>query len=421
MRPKRSLGESLLAKVAIIVIMALLMSIPLSLIRTQVRERQDRHEESLHDITRNWGHCQTISGPEILLKIKQKNAKEEEIIETRKIAPESLAYEINSTSQELHRSIFTVPVYSADVRMTGSFLVDEDLSSIGRGKITFKVSDMKGILGKPTIKLGSKELQLQSEDGELVALASFAGMKAGDAVDMEINIQINGSEALYIRPIGNLTTVKMTSDYPNPSFAGDYLPKEREVRPDGFTAQWTVSQYTLTGLANNYFGVRLIEPVDEYRQTERAAKYGLLIIFLVFLAGFIVEIISKKSINILQYLVVGASLVLFYSLLLAFSEFIPFAFAYLTAAVMTTVALTAYFVGIMKDKWAWVLGVVVALMYGVIYILLHMETFAFLAGTLVLFFLLCVIMALTRNLHIDALEFGPGRNTPLEPGSGDNA
>ena len=153
--------------------------------------------------------------------------------------------------------------------------------------------------------------------------------------------------------------------------------------------------------SSNSFGVRLVKPVTQYRQTERATKYGLLIIFLVFIAGFVVEIISKKPINIIQYMVIGASLVLFYSLLLAFSDFLSFGLSYLIAAVMTTVALGAYFIGIVKNKWAHLLTGLVALAYGIIYILLQMETFAFLAGTLLLFIILCIVMFLTRNLKLD--------------------
>ncbi|MBP5796556.1 MAG: inner membrane CreD family protein [Bacteroidales bacterium] len=149
------------------------------------------------------------------------------------------------------------------------------------------------------------------------------------------------------------------------------------------------------------FGVNLVKPVTQYRQTERAAKYGILIVLLVFIAGFVVEIISKKPINLIQYMVIGASLVLFYTLLLAFSDFLAFWLAYLIAAVMTTGALGVYFAGIVKSKWAYLLTGLVALAYGVIYILLQMETFAFLAGSLLLFAILCVIMALTKKMHFD--------------------
>ena len=206
----------------------------------------------------------------------------------------------------------------------------------------------------------------------------------------------------------------MSSDYPSPSFGGDFLPVERDVREDGFTAKWLISQITMASPSANSFGVRLVKPVTQYRQTERATKYGLLIIFLVFIAGFVVEIISKKPINIIQYLIIGASLVLFYSLLLAFSDFLSFGISYLIASVMTTAALGGYFVGIVKNKWAYLLTGLVALAYGIIYVLLQMETFAFLAGTLLLFIILCIIMFLTRNLKIGDPRLVPAKEENAE-------
>ena len=145
----------------------------------------------------------------------------------------------------------------------------------------------------------------------------------------------------------------------------------------------------------------MIQPVTQYQQTERSAKYGLLIIFLVFIAGFILELVTKKDINLLQYIVIGCSLVLFYSLLLAFSEFMAFSWSYLIAAGMTVLALGGYFLGILKDKFAYILTALVALAYGISYILLQMDTYAYLAGTIVLFVLLTVVMYFTKDLRLD--------------------
>ena len=92
---------------------------------------------------------------------------------------------------------------------------------------------------------------------------------------------------------------------------------------------------------------------------------------------------------------------MFYSLLLAFSDFLTFGIAYLISAIMTIAALGGYFIGIVKNKWAYMLTGLVALFYGIIYVLLQMETFAFLAGTLLIFLILCVIMVLTRNIQLD--------------------
>lgn len=397
--------QNSLIKICIISVLAMLMLIPLNMIRKQVDERSFHHSQSLSDITKNWGTAQTFSGPWISYSytVEKVNDKEKET-ETIKagLYPDSLRYMVNAVSKELHRSIYDVSVYTADITINGNFVLDERLPGAGKADLILNMDDLKGIQGNPMFSIGGKELKIKSGENGIKGEVILDGKaKEGDILPFQIKMKINGAESIFFKPVGSLTEVEMTSDYPDPSFGGDFLPVEREVTEKGFSAKWSISQITMASPSANSFGVRLVKPVTQYRQTERATKYGLLIIFLVFIAGFVVEMVSKKQINIIQYLVVGASLVLFYSLLLAFSDFLSFGSAYLIAAVMTTAALGGYFIGIVKNKWAYMLTGLVALFYGIVYVLLQMETFAFLAGTLLLFLILCVIMVLTRNIHLD--------------------
>ena len=407
MEKNNTFWQNSLIKICIISVLALLMLIPLSMIRKQGNEREHNHSTAIGDITRNWGTAQTFTGPWISYKYQvDKNEKEKETVKVG-LYPDSLKYVVNTTSQELHRSIYDVSVYTADMNIQGSFVLDKRLPGIGTGLLVLNMDDLKGIQGNPVFTLCGKELKVKS--GEKGIQAEFTlpeDAKEGDALPFSVSMKLNGAESIFFKPVGSLTEVEMTSDYPDPSFGGDFLPVEREVRADGFMAKWIISQITMASPSSNSFGVRMVKPVTQYRQTERATKYGLLVIFLVFIAGFVVEMVSKKSINIIQYLVIGASLVLFYSLLLAFSDFLSFGIAYLIAAVMTTIALCCYFRGIVKNKWAYLLAGLVALSYGVIYVLLQMETYAFLAGTLVLFLILCIIMYLTRNIKLDDPRIG---------------
>lgn len=389
--------KNLLIKVSIIAALALAMLIPLAMVRQTVGERAVNHTDTLGDITRSWGSPQVFDGPR--LSYKYMDGKERE----NTIYPDSLGYTVKTVSQILHRSIYDVPVYTADVCITGTFVLDKTLPQVGKADMILGLQDLKGIQGHPTFTVGRTEGKVKSTDGGLkVEVILKENAEEGDVIPFTVTMKVNGSESLFFKPVGSLTEVEITSDCPCPSFGGDFLPVERVVREDGFTARWLISQITMASPSSNSFGVRLMKPVTQYRQTERATKYGLLVIFLVFVAGFVVEIISKKSINLIQYMVIGASLVLFYALLLAFSDFLAFGLSYLIAAVMTTAALGLYFIGIVKNKWAYFLTGLVALAYGVIYVLLQMETFAFLAGTLLLFLILCVIMSLTRNLKLDA-------------------
>ena len=414
MEKNNLLWKNLLIKISIVAVLALLMLIPLNMVRNQVNERSHNHTETIGDITKSWGTSQIFTGPWISYKYTVGNDKEKETVKAA-VFPDSLKYDVKTTTQVLHRSIYDVPVYTAELNITGSFILDDKLPGIGTADLILNMDDLKGIQGNPTFILGGKDLKVKSGDKGLkseITLDNAA--KEGDALPFRVVMKINGSESLFFKPVGSLTEVVMSSDYPSPSFGGDFLPVERDVREDGFTAKWLISQITMASPSANSFGVRLVKPVTQYRQTERATKYGMLIIFLVFIAGFVVEIISKKPINIIQYLIIGASLVLFYSLLLAFSDFLSFGVSYLIASVMTTAALGGYFVGIVKNKWAYLLTGLVALAYGIIYVLLQMETFAFLAGTLLLFIILCIIMFLTRNLKIGDPRLVPAKEENAE-------
>ena len=414
MEKNNLLWKNLLIKISIVAVLALLMLIPLNMVRNQVNERSHNHTETIGDITKSWGTSQIFTGPWISYKYTVGNEKEKETVKAA-VFPDNLKYDVKTTTQVLHRSIYDVPVYTAELTITGSFILDDKLPGIGTADLILNMDDLKGIQGNPTFILGGKDLKVKSGDKGLkseITLDNAA--KEGDALPFRVVMKINGSESLFFKPVGSLTEVVMSSDYPSPSFGGDFLPVERDVREDGFTAKWLISQITMASPSANSFGVRLVKPVTQYRQTERATKYGLLIIFLVFIAGFVVEIISKKPINIIQYLIIGASLVLFYSLLLAFSDFLSFGVSYLIASVMTTAALGGYFVGIVKNKWAYLLTGLVALAYGIIYVLLQMETFAFLAGTLLLFIILCIIMFLTRNLKIGDPRLVPAKEENAE-------
>ena len=200
----------------------------------------------------------------------------------------------------------------------------------------------------------------------------------------------------------------MKSDYPSPGFKGDYLPVERNVSDTGFDAKWIVTDLNTVSATGSYIDVELIVPASQYQQTERAMKYSFLIILLIFVAIYLVESITRCKVNIVQYIVTGLSLCLFYLLLLSISEYLTFGCSYMIATIMTTGSLGAYFYGFLKSKVALSFTGTVACLYGFIYILLQMETGALLAGTIALFIILCVIMYFTRLNDLFDRPSGPG-------------
>jgi len=271
------------------------------------------------------------------------------------------------------------------------------------------VTDLRGIEGDAGYSLGTRSGCFQEastltqgiqDKGILkeAVLLERGELDGKTAIPFRIVYKIRGSSELMVRPYGESTRVSMRADSPNPSFSGDFLPAERTVTEEGFSASWAVSKINRGDPDACSFGVKMLQDVTQYQQSMRSAKYGILVILLVFLAALAAELVTKRPINLVQYAVVGLSLVLFYALVLAFSEFMAFHWAYLLSALMTVAALTCYFRAILRNRAAYVLGALTAVAFFLSYILLQMKTYAFLSGTLLLFVLLGAVMYFTRNL-----------------------
>ena len=399
-------NKTLLLKIILMGILTLLMLIPLALVMKQVDERRHTLNESVDEVSSNWGRSQNLAGPVLSYSFYRtvKNRDGEPVEEEQKveICPETLRYDIETETTTLHRSLYDIPVYRARVRIDGSFPLPAEGSVPETVRLSLGVSDLRGLEGNLPFTLGSLSAAFtESENGRIfhdVPVARLVADAKDGLVPFTAEMTLKGSQYLQVKPYGALTEVSMRGDCPSPSFCGDFLPSEREVGDQGFSARWVVSKVNRDRPESTQFGVRMINGVSAYQQTTRSAKYGILIILLVFIAGLAVEWVTRKEINLVQYVVIGLSLVLFYALLLSFSEFMRFGTAYLLAAGLTVTALTGYFRGILRDRTGWLLGALVALMYLVNYVLLQMETYALLTGTLILFALLCGIMYFTRNL-----------------------
>jgi inner membrane protein len=143
-----------------------------------------------------------------------------------------------------------------------------------------------------------------------------------------------------------------------------------------------------------------VRTVDSYSKTNRVAKYAILIIALTFIVFYFSELIKGSKVNALQYVLVGLALVLFYTLLLSFSEHIGFNAAYAVAALMTIAMEFLYSKSVLGSaKLAAYVAGVLALLYSFIFVLIQLKDFALLAGSLGLFVILGVIMYISRQIR----------------------
>ncbi len=391
---KRASHISLL-KVCLIALISLLLLIPLLMVQGLIHDRKFTRTEVAREVAESYGESQYIGGP--VFTVTMEDEKGEHPYD-KDLFPSVLDYQAEVATDVLRRSIYDVIVYTSSIDIKGVQTVTADMLKAKSTTLSLRVEDFKGLSAMPQVTFGDNEYTFERKNNRLVAHVWLPeGVQEGGAVDFSLSLNVKGTGSLWFYPLGEQTTLTMHSAYPHPGFKGEFLPEMREVREDGFDATWSVLSMN-TNSDNDVMGVEFIQPANPYQQATRSAKYGMLIILLTFVASLFVEFLTRKEINVVQYGIVGLSLVLFYALLLSFSEFIAFGLAYVIAAVMTVSALTLYYRAILKDKSAWIFGGFVVAVYVVNYLLLQMENYSLLVGTLVLFVLLTVVMYLTTNM-----------------------
>ncbi|RZJ98214.1 MAG: cell envelope integrity protein CreD, partial [Flavobacterium sp.] len=212
-------------------------------------------------------------------------------------------------------------------------------------------------------------------------------------------------------PVGKTTTVNIDSDWESPSFEGSFAANtdSKTINKQGFHADWKVLHINrpfaqehlekMPNLNEFLFGVKLIETVDEYQQNERASKYGFLVIGLTFLIFFLIQSISKISIHIFQYSMIGLTLIMFYTLLISITEHSSFTLAYFIAAISVIVMIVLYSFSILKiKKFPLFIGASLTALYTFIFVIIQLENYALLVGSIGLFLILGAVMYFSRKI-----------------------
>lgn len=425
---------AVLLKIFFIGVMTLVMLIPTLFILNLIDERQQRRAEASGEVLKGWGGEQTLSGPVLvvpyLVENLLTNEKGEKTLQRELhfsyFLPERLDVESSLASQTLHRGIFRVPVYQGEMKVQGRF-AKPDLSAWGvpdekiyweRAFLTLGVSDLRGLRETPNVSWNGQAIPFEpgTKDGALFDSAIRAKLPpiAADArgFDFRMNLQMGGGRHLAFLPLGKDTNVKLSANWPHPSFTGNFLPVSRQVDAGGFKAEWKIPE-TARAIPQSWrdnppelylpsfaFGADFMMPVDIYQFTTRAAKYAMLFILLTFVAFFLFEVMSKLRIHPVQYLLVSAGLCLFYLLLLSLSEHIAFGWAYLAATAGTVGLITAYLTTVLQRKGrALLMATVLSGLYAYLFTLLRAEDYALLMGTGGLFLILAAVMFLTRRIN----------------------
>jgi len=416
----------LLIKGLLIGFLILLMLIPAALINNLVQERFKRQQEVIDDVSRSWAGAQTVGGPVLILPYNYSyEGSDKKIITVRKqahILPESLHINGSMSPESRERSLYKVTLYTGKLQLSGSF-GPAPLERLGiqpsqvlwnEARLLIGLSDPGGLL--EDLSLDWNGTKLAAEPGMPENGAFSAGLSApvtiqeGGSATFNIGIGLRGTEHLYFLPLGKNTDVTLHSPWKHPSFEGKFLPVNKaRIDSQGFEARWKVLSASrgmpqawkdnTVNLDQSAFGVRLIQPVDNYVKTERSLKYSILFIALSFIIFFFLEILQKRRVHPLQYLLVGFALCIFYTLLLSISEYWGFNIAYIIAAV-ATVGLTGAYTKGLFNSWKTGLGFSLALggLYSYIFILIQLEDYALLFGSIGLFLILALLMHFSRRI-----------------------
>ncbi|NQZ56592.1 MAG: inner membrane CreD family protein, partial [Lentisphaeraceae bacterium] len=212
---------------------------------------------------------------------------------------------------------------------------------------------------------------------------------------------------------GQNSEINLASSWKDPSFYGAFLPSERKVNKDGsgFSAKWQINDLQ-RGFRQQWkdgenrgevvdCGVKLIQVTDVYKQVNRVVKYAVLFLCFTFAAIFISERITRRKLHPIQYLLVGFASLMFYVLLLSFSEQMDFNKAYILTAALTTLLLTTYAKGLFGEwKTSMVIGGVCTGLYSFLFGTIQLEDYALMMGSSGLFVILALVMFLTRKLNV---------------------
>lgn len=445
-------------KLFLAIVVGLVLTIPLFSVYLLNYDRQSQQQQASASITAGWGGPQVMAGPLLVIPYRatatetvvqngQSVTRSNEVMRELTLAPEAVDLSTAIAPEVRKRSIYEAVVYAAKVTGKARFAFPPDLDRTGvdpakmdltRAELRFGLSDPRGLGSNPRVAMGGKPLRLQPGGGSGGGRGFFAWIDAtqlqSTPVVVDFDYEFRGNASVTLAPNAGETHWTVHSPWPSPSFGGDFLPAARTVTDKGFDASYAIGNLALgRSLASTgdrgapgaieqvtppdraptssavdvttpsdgvqSAAISLIQPVDLYSQVSRATKYGFLFIGFTFLALLMFDVLGGVRVSAVEYLLMGAALILFFVLLLAFAEVIGFTPAYILASAAIAGLNTAYSAAVLGSwRRAWFIGALLVGLYAVLYILLSLEAFSLLIGSLLLFAALAGVMYATRRI-----------------------
>lgn len=428
----KELKNNIYLKLGTIVFITLVLLIPTSMIRSLITEREATQNEAIKEVSSKWAEQQTISGPFVSIPyyryVKEVSSKDsaEKIVQVKDylhILPSQLNISGNINPEKRYRGIYEIVVYNSKLEISGTFnkfdlaALDIQPKDIFFDKAEFVVGidDLRGIEEQINLSWNNQSISfnpgVSSDDVVKSGINAVVKMDPKDSSTYQFKLSLNlkGSQLLYFTPVGKVTDINLSSDWPNPSFNGAFLPDKREISEKGFKANWNIlhlnrnfpqvwtgSQHTIS---KSSFGIDLILPVDNYQKSYRSIRYAILFIGFTFLVFFFIEVLNKVFIHPVQYILVGVALIVFYTLLLSFSEHMKYNFAFIISALSTLLLIAGYVKAILKSsQLSLLISGILTVLYTFIFVIIQLQDYALLIGSIGIFIILGLVMYFSRKI-----------------------
>jgi inner membrane protein len=454
---------AMIGKVGGLVLVLILLLMGLGQITDLVNERQGQRSIAIQSVGKSLAGSQTLLGPLLQMTcteewttiIDKKTTTKERREFKRYAAPTTLTLGGTNQLESRSRGLHATQVFTLKSTIAAQWQSLESLKGGAEHANSFvkcepvtmllSVSDARGIR-LANVKINGAAQAVQSDTlnptyqrGIHVRLAENTDFSK--PLEAQIDLELLGTERFSIVPLGGATQINLTSNWPHPSFDGQFLPSERKITDKGFEASWRVSSLASSAQQDvmkqrrlcesgeaissealsdaavsattsvssakeqasigcvETLGVAFIDPINTYSLSNRATKYGLLFIALTFVAVGLFEFMKSLRVHPIQYFLVGAAISIFFLLLVSLSEHLAFAAAYAIAS-SACATLLAYYASHMLGSWKRGLpfGLGIATLYGLLYVLLQLEQTALVVGAIALFIVLASVMALTRKV-----------------------
>ncbi|WP_407262677.1 cell envelope integrity protein CreD [Klebsiella quasipneumoniae] len=444
------LKSPLFWKITTLIGCIVLLSLPLMMVRELINERADYRSEVVDAIEQSTSDSQKLAGPLIAIPVTEtltRRENQKEVAYQRSWVyywlPESLAVTGKQTVESRRVGIYSGQVWHNALQIKATFdplrlaSLRKTHITLGQPRLVVSVGDARGIGAIHAPEVNGNVLSVEpvlgiSGDGAGIHMPMPALAEDNKPLEIAFSLDLNGTGAFSLAPLGRNSELQLTSNWPHPGFLGSFLPTKREVNAAGYRAHWQSSWFA-NDMGSYFkddmeipwsrlpaFSADVMSLADQYQLTDRATKYAILLIGLTFMAFFAFESLTHRPLHPMQYLLVGLSLVLFYLVLLALSEHIGFTAAWLAASLCGAVMNGIYLRAVLRG-WRNSLLFVAALLLldGVMWFLLHSEDSALLLGTGVLALALSILMFLTRRVDWYALSLPKG-SAPPPPSADDD-